>query len=113
VRSHLVDVTFNPNWNSVEVVQAMLSVMQSALQYGATETIGKDASEGGCRGESCGRFVFCTETCLPLCTLAEVGTALYERDCSWLSAYHTPVDKYDTAASFGAVDKEIVPPKVR
>jgi hypothetical protein len=105
VRSHLVDVTFNPNWNSVEVVQATLSMMQSALQYGAAETTGKDASEGGCRGE-CGRFVYCTETCLPLCTLAEVGTALYERDCSWLSAYHT-------AASFGAVGKEVVPPKVR
>lgn len=113
VRAHLIDVTFNPQWNSVEVAQAMLSTLDAAFQYNSRDTT--TGSEPGSvdAGPVCGRFVFCTETCVPLRSLAEVGGALFERDCSWLNAYHTPVDKYDGAAAFGAVNKDIVPPKVR
>lgn len=106
VKQHLIDVTFNPAWNSVEVIQAMLSTLDQALRY-------SDVTAGSITGRCCERFVFCTESCLPLCSLQETADALCAEDCSWLSAYHTPVDKYDTAASFGAVNKDIVPPKVR
>jgi len=33
VRSQLLDFTFFPDWNSVEVVQAMLSTLQAAFDY--------------------------------------------------------------------------------
>lgn len=96
VKARLIDVTFNPQWNSVEVVQAMLSTLDTALQHPAF----------------CGRFVFGTETCLPLLPLQRMGEVLFAQECSWLSAYHTPEDKYDAAAAFAAVNSEIVPAKV-
>jgi hypothetical protein len=96
VKARLIDVTFNPQWNSVEVVQAMLSTLDTALQHPAF----------------CGRFVFGTETCLPLLPLQRLGEVVFAQECSWLSAYHTPEDKYDAAAAFAAVNSEIVPAKV-
>lgn len=90
----------------------MLSSLDTAFKYNTRATAKDSESDSDAAGAVCGRFVFCTETCLPLKTLAEVGEALFERDRSWLNAYHTPVDKYDGAAAFGAVDKSIVPPKV-
>jgi hypothetical protein len=96
VKSHLIDVTFNPQWNSVEVVQAMLSTLDAALRNIAF----------------CGRFVFGTESCLPLLPLQRLGEVVFAQECSWLSAYHTPQDKFDAAAAFVAVNSEIVPAKV-
>jgi hypothetical protein len=95
VKSKLIDVTFNPQWNSVEVVQAMLSTLDAALQHQSF----------------CGRFVFGTESCLPLLPLQRLGEVVFAQECSWLSAYHTPQDKHD-AATFAAVCSEIVPAKV-
>ena len=35
------------------------------------------------------RFVFGTESCVPICTLQETGASLFRRDSSWMKARHT------------------------
>ena len=100
VKEHLINHTFKPTWNSVEVIQAILSTIENALQYKNNKK------------ESCGRFIFGTESCIPLRSLRDTVEIVYKEDCSWLAAYHTPNDKYDSAASFHAVDAKIVPTKV-
>lgn len=115
VKSNLIDVTFRPEWNSVEVVQALLSTLDTALQYidnnsrkdGAT-----DATKEVTGVPKCGRFLFGTETCLPLYDLQYIGETLFAENCSWLNAYHTPVGTWEAGACFRAVDAEVVPPQV-
>mmetsp|Transcript_7774 Transcript_7774/g.11483 ORF Transcript_7774/g.11483 Transcript_7774/m.11483 type:complete len:412 (+) Transcript_7774:64-1299(+) len=40
------------------------------------------------------RFVFLSETCLPVCTMKEVETAIYEKEASWLNARNSPNNGY-------------------
>lgn len=132
VRSHLIDVTFRPEWNSVEVVQALLSTLDTALRYTGDGDI--RCSNGNNNGNNsgnnndingatnitesapavpkCGRFVFATESCLPLYDLQATGEVLFAQDCSWLNAYHTPVGTWEAGSCFRAVDTEVVPPQV-
>lgn len=100
VRARLVGVTFRPEWNSVEVVQAMLAVLAAALRD----------------GRAFQHFVFATESCLPLTTLRAAGEALLPpesgggvRGSSWLDAYRVPRDRFDADAAFTAVDPAVVP----
>lgn len=40
------------------------------------------------------RFVFLSESCLPLCTMKEVETAFYAKEASWLNARNSPNNGY-------------------
>lgn len=136
VRSHLIDVTFRPEWNSVEVVQALLSTLDTALQYTGDDIMhnrnndnnscNNDGNRGNSSGNNsvnnttlhaptvpkCGRFLFATESCLPLYDLHATGEMLFAQDCSWVNAYHTPVGTWEAGACFRAVDSDVVPPQV-
>lgn len=35
------------------------------------------------------RFVFGTESCVPICTLQDTGASLFRSDSSWMKARHT------------------------
>jgi hypothetical protein len=54
-KSKLISISHRPNWNDVRIVQAMLSLMEEAVKDDKTTHI-----------------VFGTESCLPICPLAEV-----------------------------------------
>ncbi len=96
VRGCLIDVTFEPEWNSPEVIRAMLAVMETALI-----------------DESCQRFVFATETCIPLYPLEECGAILFESEVSWANARCTPESAWERGSCFLSVDATIIPTEVK
>lgn len=114
VQERLIDVTFRPNWNSVEVVQSLLSVLDAALQYSPNmdDTCSTNSNTASTQVGACGRFILATESCLPLYDLETTGEMLYHEDCSWLKAYHTPQGSWEAGTCFRSVDPDIVPPKV-
>lgn len=113
VQERLIDVTFRPDWNSVEVVQSLLSVLDAALQYSSESKPSRtDAISASKHIGACGRFILATESCLPLYDLETTGEMLYKEDCSWLKAYHTPQGSWEAGTCFRSVDPDIVPPKV-
>jgi hypothetical protein len=92
VRRRLIPQNFLPEWNSPEVVRAMLALLQNAL------------ADPAC----CQRFVFATESCIPICTLNEAGERLFAADVSWLDARQDAETKWERN-SFDAVDSTIIP----
>ena len=96
-RQRTLDVTFKPEWNSPEVIRAMLAVLQAALND-------EDASFD--------RFIFLTESCVPIYDLQDLGDRLFQDECSWMDAFHLPQSKWEKAACFDSVDSSIIPPEV-
>lgn len=86
------DKSFKPEWNSPEVVRAMLALLQEGLS-----------------DPRAARFVFGTESCIPIYPAADVYKALMREDVSWLAARHSAEDKFEAASCFGAVDSSIFP----
>jgi hypothetical protein len=90
-RSKLISISHRPNWNDVRIVKAMLSLVEEALKDAKTTHI-----------------VFGTESCLPICPLAEVdmhhgksyvsyygknqATRFDERDVWDVLRQHIPLD---------------------
>lgn len=101
VKQHTLQYSFRPEWNSPEVVRAMLSVLAEAVSYRCEDD-----------GAICQRMIFATESCIPIYSLTEVGSRLFREEKSWLDAYHIPKNKYEAAHCFQAVDKGAIPSKV-
>lgn len=97
VRDHLISKSFRPEWNSVEVVRAMLQLLSTSL-----------ASHSGIFR----RFLFATESCIPITSLAECGDILFSDEKSWVNAYNTPESLWEDAHCFKAVNRDIIPSKV-
>jgi len=93
VRAQTLAFTHSPEWNSPEVIRAMLSLLEEGL-----------------RDATVGRFVFGTESCLPIYSLATTGQKLFEHDASWLDAFNAGKSNWEAGACFRAVDSRIVPP---
>jgi len=93
VRQRCLSLSYMPDWNSPEVIRAMLSVLDNALQ-----------------DPLCGRFVFGTESCLPIYNLQHAARLLYAEDKSWLDAFHEGKTNWERAACFASVDDRVVPP---
>jgi hypothetical protein len=143
IRDRLLDFSFRPEWNSVEVVQAILSLLQAALNWRSPCSGAGPAAEtqeaAAVPGVVVGKMVIATESCVPLYALQEAGKKLFAADgdgdgdgdggtgsnssnsssnsincnSSWLSAYHTPQGSWEASACFRAVNPDVVPSKVR
>ena len=87
--------TIKPDWNSPEVVRAMLLLLQTGLEDLAV-----------------GRFLFGTESCVPMYDGEYIHNKLFEDDVSWLTPSHRPEGKWEAAACFLSVDPSIIPAKV-
>ena len=60
-------MTHRPNWNDVRIVRAILSLIEAAL-----------------RDEKTTHILLCTESCIPVATLKEVGrSVLLDEVCNW------------------------------
>ena len=80
LKSKLIPISHNPNWNDVRVVAAMLSLIEYAL-----------------KNEKTTHIMFVTESCIPITTLDELATFLRidgsytstggDLFCSFLDAY--------------------------
>ncbi len=100
VRSQLLSETFEPSWNSPEVIRAMLACMNAGLEY-CDDNI------------QCERFVFVTEFCIPILSLEEAGNRLFADDKSWLDARHEPIDHWERQHCFWSVRQDIIPNEVQ
>jgi hypothetical protein len=96
VRSHLITEQYFPEWNSPEVVRAMLAVLKAAIN---------DVSP-------CERYIFATESCIPICSLDSAIGELFAEDVSWLQAFKLARNKWEAANCFAAVDDKIIPSSV-
>ena len=83
-----------PEWNSPEVIRAMLALLEEALD-----------------DKSCGRFIFLTESCMPIVSLKEAGERLFKEELSWLNAFHVPKNRYEEIHCFHKVSSHIIPNK--
>lgn len=95
VRAATSDRSFAPEWNSPEVVRAMLMLLDWALQ-----------------DDSCERFVFATESCVPVWSLQETGRRLMAEDVSWLRARNSAETRWERACCFESVDFSKIPRSV-
>lgn len=92
VKPFVLPETFRPEWNSPEVIRAMLAALGRALA-----------------DDACGRFVFATESCIPIYSLEATGQALFAEDASWLNAFDAGKTQWETGACFRSVDAGMVP----
>ena len=92
LRNHTLVDTFHPEWNSIEVVRSMLSLLEEGLKL-----------------KSAGRFIFGTETCLPVYSPEYTWKTLFQEDLSWLNARHSFESKWEAANCFHAVDSNMIP----
>lgn len=99
LRERLIDKLFFPDWNSPEVVRAMLQLLNFSLNR-SPEIVFE-------------RFIFCTESCIPVRSLAECGISLFSGEKSWVPAYNVPESSWEDAHCFKAVNRDVIPPKVR
>ena len=67
LRSHLLPVSFRPEWASIELVKATLALIEAAL--------GDERVE---------RLALVSETCVPVCTFNEAVASVCADPCSWL-----------------------------
>ena len=91
-RERLIRSSLKPEWNSPEVVRAMLALLSESL---------KDTQ--------CGRFIFATESCIPIQRLDIAGGMLFNEDKSWLNAFHQPKNRFEEAECFRAVRSDMIP----
>ena len=78
LRSKLIPISHNPNWNDYRIILAMLSLAQYAIKQEPKTT----------------HFMMVTESCIPVGTLDELTNIIHEKGehCSFLDAYdiHSP-----------------------
>lgn len=115
--------TRRPAWGSIEITRAMLDVLHESLQIGTAVPPIRDERFSTRRflvtttTTSCDdkdippvdKFIFVSETCLPVSTLQEVKTALFCTngqliDESWVNASSVPNNGYARQLQFEKVD---------
>jgi hypothetical protein len=96
MRERLISKSFTPEWNSPEVIRAILACLEAA-----------------CEDEDVIRCVSATESCIPLFSLQETGVRLCYDENSWLDAYQTPKSAWEAGNCFRAVNDKIIPLQVR
>lgn len=97
VRDQLLPISFDPTWNSPEVLRAMLACLDAALEY-------QDEEKSRCE-----RFVFATEYCIPILSLKQTGDIIFQQEKSWLDARHEPLDSWERSHCFLAVRQDMIP----
>jgi hypothetical protein len=58
------------------------------------------------------RFIFATESCIPVCSLHQAGQLIFRNDKSWLNAYHDPKNAWERGWCFESVNRKIFPREV-
>jgi hypothetical protein len=103
-----------PEWGSIEITRAMLDLLHEGLLIGQHEKKEDPRFPPERYGHDVPvtHFIFCSETCLPVTTLTEVGTALQSSSSSssstsqssWVNARNTPNNGYSRQQQFDKVD---------
>lgn len=116
--------TRRPEWGSIEITRAMLDVLHESLQIGTgVPPIGDErfssrrflVTTTTCDDKDIppvDKFIFVSETCLPVTSLHEVNTALFGTngqlvDESWVNASPVPNNGYARQLQFDKVDPAV------
>jgi hypothetical protein len=83
VRSNLLSYSHRPEWGSIELVKAAVSLVHEAL---------KDPDPS--------RFCLISESCLPVVSLRAAAKSLWKQDRSWLDAQNRANNGYSQQAQF-------------
>lgn len=73
LKSKLIPISHNPNWNDYRIIKAMLSLAEYAIQKEPQTT----------------HLMMVTESCIPIGTLADIANVIYKHgvECSFLDCY--------------------------
>lgn len=95
VQERIIEENHRPEWNSPEVIRAILSVLQHALKTTSAE-----------------RLILVTESCIPLYDLDTMVSMIFTDDRSWLNASNTPKSAWEAGNCFGGIDTSVIPTEV-
>jgi hypothetical protein len=99
VKKRILDKSFFPEWNSTEVVRAMLELLNYGLLV--QEEVHYE------------RFIFATESCIPVVSVKTAGNMLFSsKEMSWTNVYNVPKNSWEDRNCFKPVNREIIPPQV-
>lgn len=115
--------TRRPEWGSIEITRAMLDLLFEGLKIGRPSGDLKDERFSSKRFvvnnkstdtplPPVDKFIFCSETCIPVTTLQETATALFGKDSvnnniSWVNGRNTPNNGYSRQMQFEKVDRVV------
>ena len=103
LKSKVIPISHNPNWNDYRIIKAMLSLVEYAIRYEPQTT----------------HFMMVTESCIPVCTLVELGNVIrqeqqdFSGSRSFLDMYgvdSTRCTRFDEHACFSinAIPKDAI-----
>ena len=119
-----------PEWGSVEITRAMIDLLEEALRIGTDDSmnsakylstpIDTGAQQNKQNIPPVDRFIFVSESCLPVTTLEEVELALFGPrnasessaalyDKSWVNARSTPNNGYSRQLQWDAIRTDNIP----
>lgn len=119
-------LSFCPEWGSIEITRAMIELVQQALRIGESGVSTSGTSEDkedvverySCRMKhktsSSGlidRFMFVSESCIPILPLRSLGKALYTTytNKSWMNYRNTPNNGYARQLQWDRIHAAIPP----
>jgi len=118
IKSKLIPISHNPNWNDVRIVQAMLSLAEFAMQDGTKS----EENEDGCNENNSNirhpmptHIMYVTESCIPISTLDQLADMIRQKEkklapsegCSFMDFYgrDSPrCSRFDEHACFSIQD---------
>jgi len=135
LRDHLIlSKSHRPDWGSVEITRAMIDLLEEGMKgsqrfivRGNTEASLEDSEESIQESDKItdkshtqkqstppDKFVFLSESCLPICSLCEMATSLYSENLrsSWMYALNAPNNGYAQQLQWDKVGQAISKEKI-
>ena len=90
IRSHLTNVSYKPEWGSVEITRAMVTLVEESL--------------ASCNSPSM-RLCFASESCIPILPLHQTIESLWSTNTSWIDVKRKPRNGYNGSAQWVPIEK--------
>ena len=95
VRTHLTKTSHVPEWGSVELTRAMITLAEECLS--------------GCTTQSM-RLLYCSESCLPVLSFQKTYEELWSSTTSWLDVSRKPRNGYNGSSQWVPIEKSSLVP---
>ena len=103
VRARLIKESYKPEWGSVEITKAMVALLKRGVE--ATSSMAVPT------GDDRVRFLFASESCVPVCKLPDAATALSASKQSWLQVKYKPRTGYNGSSQWLPIENSSLIPK--
>jgi hypothetical protein len=90
VKTKLTKKSFRPEWGSVEITRAMITLAEESLL--------------GCNTQSM-RMLYCSESCLPILPFNDCVRELWSSNTSWLDIRRKPRNGYNGSSQWVPIEK--------